>query len=482
MSLYDRLIEYTGSGLLPLHMPGHKRNSSISLPDAYQTDITELPGFDSLYDETGLLSDLTNRIENLYHCKKTFLLVNGSTGGVLTAIHAATRRGDTVLLARNCHTSVFHAIQLFDLHAEYLVPDYDNHGIAEGITLSLVRNKMENLRKKHIIPRLVILTSPTYEGILSELNEIIPYLHSCGIPLFVDEAHGAHLGFHPAFLGGAVEAGADLVVQSLHKTLPALTQTALLHVNSTLISTNQVTSSWKLLQTTSPSFLLLSSVDLCVQLLENDSSALFDKLFEQITAFTKSTAALDFLHVLSLPCEQKDPSRIVVLTSGMDITKQLSVDLRERYQIEVEYVAPTYLVAISGIADSPDALLRFSDALCSLDQDYQQKYLSVSTEQPDSTSVLHDLLSTLPEQCMDSSKAAVCPHNPLLIADTAGYISAEYLYLYPPGVPLLVPGEQIPETVPALLDRLNHTGFCIRGPEQANEHILRVISGNILPE
>ena len=226
MSLYHDLIEYTDKQYTPLHMPGHKRNPSFPQPDAYKSDITEILGFDSLYEESGPLLALKKRIQRLYHSENSFLLVNGSTGGLLTAIRSATKRGDTVLMARNCHCAVYHAIRMFGLHAEYIQPDCDIYGIAEGIRLEQVQRALEAINVTDSgssateapsaptvkRPALVILTSPTYEGRISELKAIADYLHEQNIPLLVDEAHGAHLSLHPAFEGSAVAAGADLVI------------------------------------------------------------------------------------------------------------------------------------------------------------------------------------------------------------------------------------------------------------------------------
>ena len=336
MSLYQDLTQYTNKQYIPLHMPGHKRNPAFPQPDAYHTDITEIPGFDSLYEEAGPLLALKERVQRLYHSENSFLLVNGSTGGLLTAIRSATKRGDTVLMARNCHCAVYHAIRMFGLHTEYIQPDYDRYGIAESIRLEQVQEALEHRDTSGSAstpqasackrPVLVILTSPTYEGRISELKAIADYLHGLNIPLLVDEAHGAHLSLHSAFEGSAVAAGADLVVQSLHKTLPALTQTALLHVNGSRVLLDRIRTNFKMLQTSSPSFLLLSSVDQCISALEERADELFLALQQNLARFYEKTKNLKKLHVIT-PTEYAneydglqssrtlcDPSRIVVVT------------------------------------------------------------------------------------------------------------------------------------------------------------------------
>ncbi len=467
MSLYDSLIEYTGQSFLPLHMPGHKRNMSFPLPNPIQTDITELPGFESLYEETGLLADLTERIQKLYGSRNSYLLVNGSTGGILTAIRACTIPGDTVLLARNCHTSVYHAIQLLGLHAEYLVPDYDEWGIADGISTACVRAALQLLSPERS-PSLVILTSPTYEGRISEISDISTYLHLYGIPLLVDEAHGAHLGFHKAFPGGAVSAGADLVVQSLHKTLPALTQCALLHLNSKIITEDRVYASWCMFQTTSPSFLLLSSVDRCISLLEQHRDSLFEQLSLQLNKFYKDLAELQNLSVQNASADIRDASRIIITTPPGVSGGLIAQLLREHYGIEIEASAPRYLIAITGIADSLDSFSRFSAALSELDR-------SALWHRETSIDLSPISFPALPEQVCDSSSSLLTTYKSLPYEQCSGYISAEFLYLYPPGIPLLVPGERITDELLSYLSLVHAAGFQLKGPREFNTGILHVV-------
>ena len=223
--LIDDLEEYAQSDYYPFHMPGHKRKS-LSFPNPYEIDITEIDGFDNLHHATGMIKEAEVRGAELYHSKRCFFLVNGSTCGLLAAISAATRRGDKVLVARNCHKAVYHALYMNELQAEYLYPSITKNGIQGQITAEQVQESLyENPDAV-----AVILTSPTYEGIVSDVAKIAEVCHEHGIPLIVDEAHGAHFGFGGGFPENAVKLGADAVIMSLHKTLPSFTQTALLHL------------------------------------------------------------------------------------------------------------------------------------------------------------------------------------------------------------------------------------------------------------
>lgn len=497
MSLYHDLIEYTDKQYTPLHMPGHKRNPLFPQPDAYKSDITEIPGFDSLYEESGPLLSLKERVQRLYHSENSFLLVNGSTGGLLTAIRSATKRGDTVLMARNCHCAVYHAIRMFGLHAEYIQPDCDIYGIAEGIRLEQVQKALERCK----LASLVILTSPTYEGRISELKAISDYLHEQNIPLLVDEAHGAHLSLHPTFEGSAVAAGADLVVQSLHKTLPALTQTALLHVNGPLVSLDRVRTNFKMLQTSSPSFLLLSSVDQCISALEEQADELFSALQQNLLQFYEKTKGLKQLHVIH-PVEYAssyDPSRIVVTTPDTLTGLQLAERLKQDFGIELEASAPRHIIAITGIADTQETFERFADALLAVDAELERSTLfynqtTVSSETvPQATvpntmnratentrfSVEHIFhYPAIPEAVCDSHAVEDASTKSLPYSACEGHISAEFLYLYPPGIPMLVPGERVNTELLACMEQLLKNGFSLYGPRRAADQYLQVIWEN----
>ena len=527
MSLYHDLIEYTDKQYTPLHMPGHKRNPSFPQPDAYKSDITEIPGFDSLYEESGPLLALKKRIQRLYHSENSFLLVNGSTGGLLTAIRSATKRGDTVLMARNCHCAVYHAIRMFGLHAEYIQPDCDIYGIAEGIRLEQVQRALEAINVTDSgssateapsaptvkRPALVILTSPTYEGRISELKAIADYLHEQNIPLLVDEAHGAHLSLHPAFEGSAVAAGADLVVQSLHKTLPALTQTALLHVNGSLVSLDRIRINFKMLQTSSPSFLLLSSVDQCISALEERADELFSTLQRNLMRFYEKIKGLKYFRVIvpagyananglpqfsacttsQLNGTSRDPSRIVVITPALLTGLQLAKRLKKDFGIELEASAPRHIIAITGIADTEETFEHFAEALLAIDAELAVQ--QVSTDNDSQTPRAHDTdfraieasrffvdnyfhYPSIPEAVNNSYEIEDAPSESLPYSSCKNRISAEFLYLYPPGIPMLVPGERISDELLNCIEQLLKNDFSLYGPKRAADKYLQVIREN----
>ena len=235
--LYRKLIEYAGSDYYPFHMPGHKRNINEGVcPYAY--DITEIEGFDNLHEPMGILRLAMEEAAAFYESDKTYFLVNGSTCGLLSAICALTAKEDKVLVARNCHKAVYNALFLHELMPVYIYPEYiEAWGISGGIS----PYKLAYLLEEHKEIRVVVITSPTYEGVVSDIEKIAAIVHEKQRILIVDEAHGAHFGMHGELPRPALSKGADVVIQSLHKTLPALTQTALLHVKAIL----WIWKSWK---------------------------------------------------------------------------------------------------------------------------------------------------------------------------------------------------------------------------------------------
>ena len=255
--LLEKLTAYGASDHYGFHMPGHKRQLDLMEGiSPYQIDITEIDGFDDLHHAEGILKEAQEQAAKVYHAEETHFLVNGSTAGILSAILGSTRRGDQILVARNCHKSVYHAIEMQELKPVYLYPGFDPEAqLNTEISAEDVRAALE----RHPGVRAVVIVSPTYDGIVSDVESIAEAVHVHDIPLIVDEAHGAHFGFHPYFPENANQKGADLVIHSLHKTLPALTQTALLHMNGERADRRRVRKYLHMLQTSSPSYVLMAS-------------------------------------------------------------------------------------------------------------------------------------------------------------------------------------------------------------------------------
>ncbi len=327
--LEARLRQYCGSGIYPLHMPGHKRRPGPCPGLPYEWDVTEVEGTDDLHDARGILKEAMDRTAALYGADYTRYLVGGSTCGILAGIRAALRHGDRVAVARNCHKSVYHAIELCGLEAVWILPEtVPDYRICGSVSPEAVRCLLQTDPSI----RAVILTSPTYEGVLSNIGAIAAHCHAHEIPLIVDEAHGAHLGLFSGtgFPAGALSRGADLVIQSPHKTLPSLTQTAWLHLRGDRISAGALERELDIFETSSPSYPLLASLDACTGLLEAEGYSLFRGWQQRLSAFYEGAAALRRFRILGREAGQMsrdtvyafDPGKILIACPTGQMTGQ----------------------------------------------------------------------------------------------------------------------------------------------------------------
>ncbi len=458
--LYDLLSEYDKKGVIPMHMPGHKRNTAMlgrALP--YDIDISEIDGFDNLHDAHGVLKVTAELASRLYGSKRTFLLVNGSTGGILAGVRSSVRHGDTVIMARNCHKSVYNAVEISGLRPVYLMPERDR---MSGICGSIRPEQVGRALDGNPQAKLIIITSPTYEGVVSDIKGICEIAHQKKIPVLVDAAHGAHFGFSSFFPSSAVACGADIVVTSLHKTLPALTQSSLAHVSGDLIDENRMASELAVFQTSSPSYVLLSSIDYCVRLLSNEKEALFEAYSKNIEAFDKSISRIGKIKILCHGADTLknhesfydfDPGKIVVSTRHTNLTgSALAQLLRSKYRIELEMSSSDYAVAMTSICDDWDAFALLLGALLDVNRDVQ----NVPYDDK------HIWPQQLPPRLLTTAEAAELKGAYVPISEAAGLMALEYLWAYPPGIPYIVPGEAIDEGMIGFIHQLVDSGVFLK--------------------
>lgn len=442
-TLYKKLIEYSQGKAYPFHMPGHKRQI-MSMEDPYRFDLTEIDGFDNLHEAGDILKTEEERAARLYQSEETHLMVNGSTGGILAGIAGVTRRGDRVLVARNCHTSVYHALELNGLKPVFLWPELNEElGIYYGITREMVEKELE----KNPDIRAVIFTSPTYEGILSDVKGICEAVHQRGIPCVVDEAHGAHLRW--CQLPDSVSQGADVVIQSLHKTLPALTQTALIHLNGSLISKERVRRMLGTYQTSSPSYVLMASISQCLEWLEQEGAEAFRIYGERVMALWKRLEELKYIH-LYIPEVSFDWGKLVISTHLSKLSgRQLYDELRDTYHLQMEMVSSKYVLAMTTVGDSPEGLKRLESALDEMDWFYEMDEMAGALiamdkeDAPEEDEGKKIEVFLVPEQIVDLAEAVNHPKENISLVESKGRVAGEYIYLYPPGIPMLIPGEVI---------------------------------------
>lgn len=452
--MYQQLISYGESDVYPFHMPGHKRRA-LPFPNPYTIDITEIDGFDNLHHAEGLIREAEERAAKLYGADRSYYLVNGSTCGLLAAICAAARRGDKVLAARNCHKAVYHAVSMQGLAVEFLYPAITRGDLQGQITAAQV----EEALTKHPDLAVVILTSPTYEGIVSDVAAIAACCHAHGAALIVDEAHGAHFGFGAGFPENAVRLGADAVIMSLHKTLPSFTQTALLHCNGTRIDPGRVARYLGVYETSSPSYLFMAGMDACIDLLREQGAELFAQYRRRLDAFYRDTADLAQLHVMRREdlCKEEaydwDDSKLIIYAGAMG-GEALHQELRGHYHLQMEMVSADYVLGMTSLMDTDEGMRRLVTALHEIDEkNRRMAELHETAEENRKT----ELDGKVPEagftarmyrenpRRMQIYQALDLPYREVPLDEAVGKMAADYVYLYPPGIPLIVPGEVITE-------------------------------------
>ncbi|MBC7958512.1 MAG: PLP-dependent transferase, partial [Vallitaleaceae bacterium] len=370
-----------------------------------------------------------------------------------------------ILMARNSHKSIYHGVFMNRLDPIYLYPEYiDGYGMLGGI-------QPENVEKElQINPNssCVIITSPTFEGFTSDIRAIADIVHRYGKILIVDEAHGAHFPFHPCFPKSALENGADVVIHSVHKTLPAFTQSALLHVKSERVDMDKLKDFLSIYQTTSPSYILMAGIDSCIRWLESDGERVFSEWVEQLDAFRARMSELENIKLLGKELVHQygiydmDPSRLVIVGKKEAILgKKVDLMLRNQYKLQVEMATLGSVVAISTVADEARGFDQLFNALYEIDgkNDYinRQKFGIISK----STKVFHPYEAFCKVKEWRDYKEA------------EGKICGQFVTLYPPGIPILAPGELITGDILQALTIYLQNGLTVIGLDQQRISVLK---------
>lgn len=464
--LLERLQEYARSDVYPFHMPGHKRQLSLGA-DVYQLDITEVEGFDNLHHAQGVLKEEQARLAQYLGVKRSFFLVNGSTCGILAAISAVVPRGGKLLMARNSHKAAYHALFLRQLRAHYIFPMISDFDIQGGL---LPEQVAQALAQDSEIAA-VYVTSPTYDGVVSDIEAIARIAHGYGKLLIVDEAHGAHFGLHEMFPESAVHLGADLVIQSVHKTLPTFTQSAVLHLCSDRIQAEELEQFLAIYESSSPSYILMAGISRLVPFLQTEGKVRFEALAVQLRGFYEKSRQLNNLHVIQnkeisgFGVFAKDPSKILISTRDCSMGGvQLFQKLLLEHHLQLEMCSGEYATALCTLMDRAEGFERLFGALFAIDARLER----TKTAKSGFVSRLYrerEQVSSVTD-AMEGSCETVSWER------AVGRISGEYVYLYPPGIPLLVPGERIDADFVCDVHEIKARGMVPEGlRDQQAEHI-----------
>lgn len=474
--LFEELKKNRDSGIYPYHMPGHKRQPWGELSkELCGMDITEIDGFDNLHQPEGMLFRLEQAAAKLYGAEESFYLVNGSTSGVLCALSAALTRGGHVLMARNCHKSAYHGAYLRNLKITYLYPSlYQNLEFFDQVEPMQVKSALE--AEPDI--QAVLLVSPTYEGRIQNIRAIADIVHEKRIPLIVDEAHGAHLGFGGVSPENSCHAGADLVIHSIHKTLPALTQAALLHVNGNLIDRQMLRRFLRIYQTSSPSYLLMASIDNALRFVEQEGDEAFGRFARLYGEMVERLKTCKYLRIIPWDRQYQDIGKLVISVAEAGISgRELYDILLREYGLQLEMACASYVLAMFTVNDGLEGYERMTEALLEIDSQLADKAGSVSllwrsdTSKTQAASSIWEQPSNPPSDIIPLSKAWDMDTEEVLLEESTGRYAGDFVNLYPPGVPVLVPGErftkQLCQEVKSWLD----AGLMVQGVRHQDDKI-----------
>ena len=435
---------YNEKNLLPLHMPGHQRKTEMGAALPYAYDYTEVEDLDNLHAPEGILQEAMNRTAAYYGCPDCFYLVNGSSSGLQAGIFALLEEGDEVVVARNCHRSVFYALSLRKAKIHFLLPEFWEDFSCFG---SISPKEVERLLREFPKSKALIFTSPSYEGVVSDVEAIARLCHENGLSLLVDEAHGAH--FSPkkgdSFLESAIALGADLVVQSPHKTLCSLTQSAWILGNGERYSREKLSFYLSVFQTTSPSYPLMLSLEKATTLLETKGEALFSHWKEVMESFREKARTLSYFTFLwekEEACFAMDCTKIFLRARGIPklrLGRDLAKLLREDYGIESEMHSGENLLLMTGPFISEEELDRLFIALKDIERRFGEEKGKPLRSKLLSSALYQISIADNTLQILEGLKEG----EELNLRDGEGRICLEYLSLYPPGIPLLFPGEKL---------------------------------------
>ena len=481
--LYRALEIYSQEDYYPFHMPGHKRNpDTVNTDLPFDRDITEIDGFDNLHHPEGILKKAQETAASVYDTKECYYSVNGSTAALLAAVSATVPRNGQILVARNCHKAVYHALYLRNLIPTYVYPQMDPKWWING---GISSDKVERALAENPEIKAVLLTSPTYDGVVSDIEKIAEIVHRYEIPLIVDEAHGAHFHFSNYFPTSAAELGADLVIQSFHKTLPSMTQTAVLHNCSDRVDSRLIRRFMGIYQSSSPSYILMASMDACMEKMSSDGNEMFREFTKILEKARRRLSECKYIRLVSPEIGTAgvfdyDRSKLLFSTRYASMTgSELAQILLEKYHIQVEMETEHYVLALAAVGDSGEGFERLCQAIEEINQEEAQKKKEKrETEEPKAGRTAYTSLS----QFMSITEAMESKSEIRKLEESVGRISAEFGYLYPPGIPLIVPGEQITGQFIRNMRIYMEEGLYLQGLEDYTNHTIRVISQNTTKE
>lgn len=475
MKLGEELKKYRESGTARFHMPGHKGASSC-LEEVFvlKNDVTEVEGLDNLHNPAGVIKDLLDNIAVVYGSYKSFISTNGSTTSLQSAILGVTKPGDSILVDRNCHKSVYNAMILGDLNPVYLMPGYDGES---GLSWIKDFDILEDTLKTDEKIKAVVLTYPTYFGICCNMEKIAEIVHKYNRILIVDEAHGSHLRFCHDLPKSSLDAGADIVIQSTHKTLPSLTQSSLLHVRDKK-HVEGIESMVSMLLTSSPSYLMMASIEASVDMMEKNGD---DRLKRNMAHVEKMSGRYENAgrifrnkdYFMKRGVHDFDNTRLLFKTSEIGIKGgKAEYILRNEYNIQVEMTDLNHINAFMTVCDETPDIERLFKAV----DDMVLKYGRTAGDEKNEneTGIVKSLTMKCPEMVMNMRHAFYSEKISVEISEGEGEICGCHIIPYPPGIPLLCPGERINRQLVEEILEISESSIEVMGLDEGKIKIIKI--------
>ncbi len=453
--IYDRLLDISSKNTIYFQLPGHHKrtNQFLDFNILPSFDTTETFGTDNLHEPEEIIFESMREVSRVYGSKESIYLVNGSTSGIHIAMMSVTKPGDSVLIQRNSHVSAYNGSILGRLNVEYIMPEYDSSiQLVGGIDAHKFKELIQNNRSI----KACVLLHPSFYGVCSDLSEIIDIAHKNGVIVIVDEAHGPHLSFSDRLPKSAIELGADMVIHSAHKTLPSLTQTAVLHICSDRVNIDRVRSVSRLLQTTSPSYIFMTSIEKAVAYMDSFKGREdLDTLIGNINRFNESISKIDRIKLLGNKSESlfydRDITKIHFEIEGIRGTDLIDI-LHRDYNINMEYADFRYVIGVTSVMNTEDDFKYLEDALGEI----------ASYNTYDETEDL-DMKLIEPKQIIPIYEAFNSENKTVKLVESVGSVSASYIIPYPPGIPQLAPGELITDEHVEIVEKYKDKGISIVG-------------------
>lgn len=476
--LFDALMEYVDNNTIPFHVPGHKKGQGMinKFKDFVGTnvlsiDVTVFKQVDSLHKPTGAIKAAQELAADAHNADHTFFSIHGTSGAIQAMIMSVVGQGDKIIIPRNVHKSVTAGIILSGAGPVYMHPEIDRRvGVALNVTPETVEKTLEQNRDA----KAVLIVNPTYYGVSTDIEKIAEIVHSYGIPLIVDEAHGPHLHFNNKLPISAMDAGADICAQSTHKIVGSLTQSSLLHVRKGLVDVNRVKTVMSLLQTTSPSYILLASLDVARQQMALEGKELVDMTIELARYARERINSIPGLYCFGEEVLEKegaygfDPTKITITCKDLGLSGyDLERILAEKYYIQPEMSDLYNVLCVFSFGDTKEKIDALLKALEEISSEQCCKLIK-KTEILDVPSIPESVLT--PRDAFNSMTISVP------IEDSVGLISAEFLMAYPPGIPILCPGEIVTTEIIHYVRALKEANLYVQGTEDPEVNRIKIVS------